>query len=657
MTVVCKATFELRPGQSPLAAEQIPPLEADLSSQGDPRRSLLAASDLVPFKRNADVLVTGHAYAPGERPTTSLIARIAVGSIDKSIEVHRDRAWTADGRLVSGELFVRMPLVWERAAWGTNNPVGHAPHTPADARGLRPIPNLMPPGFVLRGPTDTIPAVGTGPIAPTWHSRAALLGRHASTWDYRAWNTRPLPDDLDGGFFNAAPIDQQLAKLSGDETIELENLLSWRERLVTRLARVGVRATVQRGGTVQDVPLRCDTLCIDTDRGTATLVWRGVVMLANAAEHGLVAVVTETKKADGALDLEGTAPIIGAREASALASASLSFAQARATVQNSTSAAADPNQLALPVDDGTSTVATGFGIAAFEASKPALPFVTGMAAPSAIALGSERPPTQTFGDGTETMLISADLVAAALPFTSGAIEVAAGPIAEVSPAPKAPPPPPVWVAEPAPAHAEEEPPRRPGVERGPLDVAPPPMIGPIAEADRAPSPAETIGRTPEAAAPPAEARLPEPRIEPQSKPVELTIEQTATIAAEIAEGQMERVKVFEAHGVSEGAFRANEAGWNRAIEDEQGQGKNALRAAYDAAYVARVEKFRGLITIEAYARIMVGLKRGRANAALDELRIQRPALMPIVRLWTKKVAKDVKLGDEVTKAVREATRA
>ncbi|KYG09063.1 hypothetical protein BE21_19920 [Sorangium cellulosum] len=107
----------------------------------------------------------------------------------------------------------------------------------------------------------------------------------------------------------------------------------------------------------------------------------------------------------------------------------------------------------------------------------------------------------------------------------------------------------------------------------------------------------------------------------------------------------------------EGVWKANEMRWNKALEEEQGRGKSVLRGAYDAAYTARVERFRGPITVEEYARIMVGIERGSANGVLDALKIQRSALMPIVRVWAKKVAKDMKLGEEATKALREAKRA
>lgn len=52
------------------------------------------ASDLAPFKRRADVLVVGHAFAPERRPVGSLVARVVVGEVDKAIAVFGDRAWT-----------------------------------------------------------------------------------------------------------------------------------------------------------------------------------------------------------------------------------------------------------------------------------------------------------------------------------------------------------------------------------------------------------------------------------------------------------------------------------------------------------------------------------------------------------------------------------
>src|SRR5262249_22255840 len=155
-----------QPGESRLAEEQDALSTFDIYAD-DKRCRLIAASDMSPFKRRADILFYGYAYAPSGPPTPSIVARLIVGKLDKSIEVHAD---------------------------GGSNPQ-HGSST-ADF----------------------------GPIAPTSSSRTALLGRHARTWDPQTWNTRPLPDDIDGAFFNAAPLDQQLPELTGDETIVLEHL-------------------------------------------------------------------------------------------------------------------------------------------------------------------------------------------------------------------------------------------------------------------------------------------------------------------------------------------------------------------------------------------------------------------------------------------------
>jgi hypothetical protein len=125
-----------------------------------------------------------------------------------------------------------------------------------------------------------------------------------------------------------------------------------------------------------------------------------------------------------------------------------------------------------------------------------------------------------------------------------------------------------------------------------------------------------------------------PELEP-AESIELTLEQVAAIAAELAEGKQDRAKVLDAHGLRERIWRKNERRWIDAIDAEAARGTHTFRAAYDAAYVAKVEELRGPITLEEYARVAVGLERGQPNDVLDALRIHRPALMPIIRLWLR----------------------
>jgi hypothetical protein len=206
LTIVCKSTYVLLPGESQLADEQEYINEDDNHWNDDPARSLYSPSDLVPFKVRADVMLVGHAFAPRGEPVRSLTARLIVGDVDKAIEIFGERVWTQDRKLRETARFTKMPLRYERAAGGpdTSNPVG----VRADGRdmyGSTPIPNLQPTGLHLSSPEETFEPINFGPIAPGWRARRDKLGRHAATWSDTSWNTRPLPEDMDPGYFNVAP--------------------------------------------------------------------------------------------------------------------------------------------------------------------------------------------------------------------------------------------------------------------------------------------------------------------------------------------------------------------------------------------------------------------------------------------------------------------
>ena len=294
LTVICKATFVLAPTESPLAEDQDDLDEGDSYWDDDETRSLFSTSDLVPFKPRADVLLVGNAYAPHQRPTTSLVARLVVGDVDKSIEVFGDRAWAQDGSLREGRQFVKMPLRYERAAGGpgTSNPVGVPAGAAADRYGMVLLPNLQSPTVQLTSRHDHLEPIGFGPIAPGWPTRLAKLHHHGAGWSHREWSRQPLPENIDGGYFNAAPPDQQAEGLRANERIILENLHPQHARLVTSLPGVRPRAAIERRGDVpeQEIPLRCDTLSIDTDRGRCSVTWRGQFALDQPFAAGRVVV-------------------------------------------------------------------------------------------------------------------------------------------------------------------------------------------------------------------------------------------------------------------------------------------------------------------------------------------------------------------------------
>ena len=296
LLVVCKATFDLVPGVARLAEVQDYPNEEDNHWDDDAKRSLYSATDLVPFKPRADVLLVGHAFAPYGQAVDSFVTRLVVGDVAKAIEVVSERVWTSEPHVRYGSRITKASLRYERAAGGdgTWNPVGVPQDPPRDAFGMTPLPALQPPGFMVVRRGEPIPPVGYGPLSPSWPGRVEKLGRHAATFHTSRWHLAPLPPDVDARFFNVAPEDQQTAEIRAEERVELLNLHPDIPHLVTTLPGVKPRAFVERPEKPpEEVLMRGDTLWIDTDRQIATLTWRGQVALAARDEAGRVLVAME----------------------------------------------------------------------------------------------------------------------------------------------------------------------------------------------------------------------------------------------------------------------------------------------------------------------------------------------------------------------------
>ena len=286
LTLIGKATFDLRAGELRLAEEQDDPNEDDNFWDDDPQRSVRSPSDLSPFKPRADVVLVGQAFAPGKVPVRSLLARLSVAGLDKTIEVCGDRAWTPDGGMREGPPFTSMALRYERAAGGPENPVGLR----VEGRAGGQLPNLQ-----IQGGAQG--SVGFGPIAPSWPDRRDRLGRHGASFPPRSFADALVPDDLDASYFNVAPSDQQVDRLAAGDRLLLENLHPKHPRLITDLPRAWPRAFADRGGGLEEVSLTCDTLWIDTDRAVCTLAWRGHLGLHGPGDEGRVSVLLDRRPA------------------------------------------------------------------------------------------------------------------------------------------------------------------------------------------------------------------------------------------------------------------------------------------------------------------------------------------------------------------------
>jgi len=285
LTVACKATFPLRPGEAMLSAEQTPILEQDNYWDDNVARSVCAPCDLVPFKPSADVVLVGAVFAPNRTPVRSVTACLTLGEIVKSIEVFCDRAMMLDDSIQEGSGFIRMPLLYERAAGGggTSNPVGMRADA-RDAYGRIILPNLQKPG--TRPSSAAFPEpIGFGPIAPHWPQRLEKLGARAQSWSPYAFRGEPLPPGMDPSYFNVAPPDQQLAALREADWMFLENLHPEYPQLRINLPELRPAVFAQMAERPpQRLAMHMDTIWIDTDQQIFTVTWRGRLALSHRAE-------------------------------------------------------------------------------------------------------------------------------------------------------------------------------------------------------------------------------------------------------------------------------------------------------------------------------------------------------------------------------------
>ncbi|WP_438017125.1 DUF2169 domain-containing protein [Sorangium sp. So ce315] len=715
-TFVCKSTFKLCPGVCALATEQEPIHVSERHWRDDPYWSLYAASDLVPHRVRADIVLVGHAFSPNGTAVRSLTARVIVNDIDKAIEVYGARSLTQHGVLDQSSRFTKMPLLWEYAGGGpgTSNPVGVPPHA-RDIHGRRNLPNLQRPGVVVIGPDEVIEPVGFGPVASEWPTRRQKLGRHAATFPVNDWHHQPLPPDLDVSYFNAAPFDQQTTALRDDERLILEHLHPEHPHLVTSLPGLHPRAYVNRPGEPsQAVPMWPDLLWINTDRCICTVIWRGQVPLREPQEAGQILVA-----------LEGPHQPLVCNDSEALASRSgVGLASSRAAggalseiglqapydqAQDGDSAVRNEDDpevctLTLDVNQGLSGSLPALPFATVPAGQPAppsspaqrlaaSPFVqsappAAAVPPSSLAQGLAAtaaafvqavPPAAAVPTPAAAAQLPADVLTAtnaaslvaaqpALPFVQGErAEPALRHQAESSPrgavpaeAPDKVLRPPLVAIPPALSPALHAP---PAPERDAMsppltaeEPVPPPMLGPLARPDMG----ATDPSAEEAPAPDTQVQEPGPlpaAEEPAPPLAAYPVERCAVIAAKVAQRPADRDTILKAEELTPKTWQRLHAQWLDEIQAELARRKKKLLSTYDAAYVTALEKERGPITAGEYAQIVIAAEQGQGQAALAELGLPDESIMRIRRVWLERLVKDKKVAAEVRAAMRKADEA
>ncbi len=123
-----------------------------------------------------------------------------------------------------------------------------------------------------------------GPMPPADARRRHCLGRFARELEPRLSRFSPgeplsLPDGFDFRYFHSAPADQQVARIVGDEWLILEGY----ERLERLETRLSTGPWVLRWMRGREAPVvvdgAFDSITVDVDRGTVTLLWRATFVL------------------------------------------------------------------------------------------------------------------------------------------------------------------------------------------------------------------------------------------------------------------------------------------------------------------------------------------------------------------------------------------
>jgi hypothetical protein len=287
--VAVKGSYLIKPDGSAVPAPEQVPVRPELKHRGDAlATSLLYESDLTFPKAGTDVLLEGHAYAPGGRDATQVDVMMQVGRIKKIARVWGDRAWTPGllGLKLSDPLpFRKMPLTWERAYGGTDqisdnqklhdweprNPVGTGFGTQSEHVVGRKAPNVEDPAHLISSWKDRPRPMGFGPVARHWLPRR----KHAGTYDEK-WEKERLPlppKDFDEKFNQCAPEDQQAAGfLRGGEAVELFNL-SASGYLKFTLPRPALRFETRMGAERIEHEASLYTVILEPDVPRVILLW------------------------------------------------------------------------------------------------------------------------------------------------------------------------------------------------------------------------------------------------------------------------------------------------------------------------------------------------------------------------------------------------
>jgi len=242
-------------------------------------------------KPRAELLAAGACFASDGKLRQAAQVSVSAGGLKKTLNVFGDRQWvTASGSslgITDPKPFTRMPITWEKAFGGTDEPrnpkgLGKAPKKP-DGKPVA-LPNVEYPGQLIGSPGDIPPPASFLPVDVMHPDRQKKAGTYDDAWKNDRWPY--YPDDLNPEFFLSATPDQWASGyFQGGEPIEIVNMHPTRQVLTSRLPQFKVRLFLTRKqgpkappekDTFEEVALRIDTLWLFPEVARGVVVFRGV---------------------------------------------------------------------------------------------------------------------------------------------------------------------------------------------------------------------------------------------------------------------------------------------------------------------------------------------------------------------------------------------
>lgn len=236
-------------------------------------------------KPRVDLIVLGHARAPGPAPVASRSVSVSLGGFRHELVVFGDRRWESGAlgiRATEPLPFHEKPITWANAYGGTvTNEFGELPWADNpegkgivfegdDADGIA-LPNVEDPRGLVRSPDDHPRVAGWGP----YPSRGGL--RLANVLD-AAGHLRPAAE-VEPLLANWAHPDLMLGPVEAGETLTVTGVTE-RDAVVAQVPQCPFRATLRSGPEERELSPRLDTLIVETDTMRLVVRWRAAATLA-----------------------------------------------------------------------------------------------------------------------------------------------------------------------------------------------------------------------------------------------------------------------------------------------------------------------------------------------------------------------------------------